>query len=48
MKMEEKKKILKEVFEKTDKMNSEEKNYLLGYIQGFNDKKHLSTINKTK
>ena len=46
MKFEDKKKILKEIFEKTEKMNDAEKNYLLGYIQGFNDKKYLSTINK--
>lgn len=55
MKFEQKKDILKEIFEKTEKMNDAEKNYLIGYIQGFNDKKSLSTekndleaINKTR
>lgn len=48
MKFEKKKKILKEIFEKTDKMNEAEKNYLIGYIQGFNDKKNISEINKSK
>lgn len=48
MKFEKKKEILKEIFEKTDKMNDAEKNYLLGYIQGFNDKKYLSVINKAQ
>lgn len=43
MKFEQKKNILKEIFEKTEKMNDAEKNYLIGYIQGFNDKKSLST-----
>lgn len=55
MKFEQKKNILKEIFEKTEKMNDAEKNYLIGYIQGFNDKKSLykdkndlSAIDKTR
>lgn len=45
MKTNEKKEILTDIFSSTDKMNSDEKNYLLGYIRGFNDKK---SINKDK
>lgn len=48
MKFEEKKKILRQIFEKTDKMSDSEKNYLIGYIQGFNDKKKISESNKVK
>lgn len=46
MKIEEKKKILKVIFEKTEKMDEVEKYYLIGYIQGFNDKKNIDRINK--
>lgn len=44
----EKKEILKIIFQKTDKMNDTEKSYLLGYIKGFEDKANLSILKDNK
>ncbi|SCJ49495.1 Uncharacterised protein [uncultured Clostridium sp.] len=41
MSIEEKEKILKAVFDVTDKMDEAQKNYMLGYIAGFEDKASL-------
>ena len=46
MSIEEKEKILRAVFDITDNMSESQKNYILGYIAGFEDKASLDKCNK--
>ena len=45
MTTEEKEKILRTIFSMTDEMCESEKNYVLGYIKGFEDKSNLDKCN---
>ena len=44
--IEEKEQILKAVFDITENMSESQKNYILGYIAGFEDKASLDKCNK--
>lgn len=44
MSIEEKEKILKAIFDATDNMDESQKNYILGYIRGFEDKSNQERI----
>lgn len=46
MSTEEKEKILKTIFDMTDSMDELHKNYILGYIRGFEDKSNIITKNE--
>ena len=46
MSTEEKEKILKALFDVTNSMDESQKNYILGYIRGFEDKANI--INKNE
>lgn len=48
MSFDEKKQILEDVFNMVDKMNEPNKIYILGYIQGFEDKSSIYKINNNK
>lgn len=44
--IEEKEQILRVVFDATENMSESQKNYILGYIAGFEDKASLDRCNK--
>lgn len=46
MSTEEKEKILKTIFDMTNSMSELHKNYILGYIRGFEDKTNITNKNE--